>query len=223
MRFLEQVLELEDRLVATGRIKPTRMCAVMRSPRSDISPAGAVCFGGVTPAYAQRPVGQATLVPLPNPREEGFVNPHPAITPTLPAVIHRGRAVSFARGGDGQSLTRWGWSDPEEDFTWSVGLESALEFRVGEKIKAFELRFMTYQPPEPERGSLCCVLNGVEQERLEPLDRSTNGHLLRLRQSLRSGSSVLLELACSRPRRPDLDGGNDKRPIGIALISITAL
>jgi SAM-dependent methyltransferase len=223
VRFLEQVQTLEDRLIATGRIKPTCMFAVMRSPRSESCPTPAVCFAGVTPENSLRLVDQATLTPLPTSRDPCFINPYPAIPPPALFVVLCGRPVSFARGGDGQSLTRWGWADPEDDLTWSLGLEFALEFTVGEPVHAFDLRLIAYRPPAAEQRSLRLVLNGLEQDRIELSDQPTDRHLLRLRTPLTAGSPVLLEFALSRPRRPDLDGGDDKRPLGIALLSMAAL
>ncbi len=222
--FLEQVQGLEDRLIATGRIKPTCLFAVMRSPRSRSRPLPVVCFGGLTPEKAERPAGDAAPATMPDLVEMGFRNPYPPGAPAAVGIVHGGEAWSFARGGNGLALLRWGWADPEDDFTWSVGLESALEFVVGEPIRAFDLRFMAYRTPAPEQCCLRFLLDGREQARLELSGQNASGgHVLRLQQPLTAGASAVLTFALSRPRRPDLDGGEDKRPLGIALISMTAL
>jgi SAM-dependent methyltransferase len=217
--FLEQIQAIEDRLLATGQIKPVCLYAVMRSQTCPTPPA---CIGGMTPEAAVRPVDPARPHSLPTMTATGFVSPYPISAPPILSVIDRDKPVSFARGGTGHSLLRWGWAEPEEDFTWSLGLDSALEFSVAQDIAAFELSFIPYQPPAHDQGSLSFVLDGVEQERIDLSTQRAGCHLLRLQKPLRAGSCALLELALSRPRRPDLDGGDDKRPLGIALVSMTA-
>ena len=142
VQFLEQIQSLEDRLIAAGRIKPVRLYAVMRSPRSRISPPQPIVFQGLTPNNAVRPVDQTYLGKSPLLQNTGFTNPFPVTSPPAPPVIHRNNSVSFGRAGCGRSLTRWGWGDQEDDFIWSLGIPSALEFAVAELTVECELRFI---------------------------------------------------------------------------------
>jgi len=220
--FLEQLQALEDRLTATGQIKPVCLYAVLRSARSTTAPRAPVCCHDLTPERALRPVAGAAAGPPPIAPDSGFRSPYPAAVPPPATPVARGTPVSFARGGGGQTLTRWGWSEPEDALTWSLGIASALEFTVVDSVQVLDLRFVAYQPPDGENGSLNFMLNGMEQERIELAGLAADGHRLRLRQPLAAGARAVLEFGLSRPRRPDLDGGGDKRPLGIALIAMTA-
>ena len=177
VQFLEQVQSLEDRLIAAGRIKPVVLYAVMRSPRSRTSPPQPIVFQGMTPNNALRPVDQDDFGELPLLQNMGFTNPFPVTSPPTPPVIQRNSLVSFGRTGCGRSLTRWGWGDQEDDFIWSLGIESALEFAVAESAVECDLRFIAYSPPSNPRNHLRIILNGVEQLRV-PLSRvGSNGSL----------------------------------------------
>ena len=221
VQFLEQIQSLEDRLIAAGRIKPVFLYAVMRSPRSRTSPPQPIVFQGMTPKNALRPVDQTDFGESPLLQNMGFTSPFPVPSPPAPPVIHRNNPVSFGRAGYGRSLTRWGWGDQEDDFIWSLGIESALEFAVAELAVECELRFIAYSPPSNRRNRLRIILNGVEQLRVHLSQVGSNGSLVRFREPLDAGATAILEFALDRPRRPDVDGGVDKRPIGIALISLT--
>jgi hypothetical protein len=120
--FLERVQALEDRMLAGGAIRPVCMYAVLRSPRSQSCPPPA-CTGGMTPAKAVRLPDMTSQGALPILAEIGFASPYPPpMIPCPTAAIERDRPVRFARDGDGNPLRRWGWSDPEDDFCWSLGV-----------------------------------------------------------------------------------------------------
>jgi SAM-dependent methyltransferase len=217
--FLERVHALEERLLAAGRIKPTCMYAVMRPYRSATCPPQPICLSGATPEMAVRPVDQTMTIGAGE--DEAFAVAHPAPPPAPLSVVHPGETLRFARGASGQALLRWGWSDPEEQFTWSVGIESALEFGIAAPVHTIELRFIALKPPPGEHSSLSVCVNGVPYETLDLADGRADRYRLALPTPFSAGSSVVLELSLSRPRRPDLDGGADRRPLGIALISLT--
>jgi SAM-dependent methyltransferase len=222
--FLERVQALEDRMLAGDAIKPVCMYAVLRSPRSQGCPPQPVCTGGMTPAKAVRLPDMTSQGALAILAETGFGSPYPPpMTPRPPAAIECNRPVRFARDGDGNALRRWGWSDPEDDFCWSLGVESALEFSVTRHVHAIDLRFIAYRPPGAAACSLSFAINGNAHSTIDLTDHRISGHRLQLRESIAPGSTALLELTMSRPRRPDVDGGGDKRPIGIALIAMTLL
>jgi hypothetical protein len=90
-------------------------------------------------------------------------------------------------------------------------------------VHAIDLRFIAYRPPGAAACSLSFDVNGNPHSTIDLSDRRVAGHRLQLREPIGPGSTALLELTMSRPRRPDIDGGDDKRPIGIALIAMTLL
>src|ERR1700693_4617481 len=137
----------------------------------------------------------------------GFTNPFPVPSSPAPPVIHCNNPVSFGRAGYGRSLTRWGWGDQEDDFIWSLGIESALEFAVAELATECELRFIAYSPPSNRLSQLRIILNGVEQLRVDLSEVGSDGPLVRFREPLDAGATAFLEFALNCPRRPDIDGG----------------
>ena len=63
--------------------------------------------------------------------------------------------VAFRRGGAGEACLREGWSRPEDAFTWSDGLRSALELRVpdapGDLYLELSLGAFTCKPDHPRQ------------------------------------------------------------------------
>jgi hypothetical protein len=134
------------------------------------------------------------------------------------ATVQCGKPVSFGRAGDGQGLLRWGWATPEDDFTWSLGIEAALEFVPANPVGAIDFRLIAYRPTAATAGSLCIAVNRQVLASIDLADFTADR--LSVRSAMPAGVTALVELTCSRPRRPDLDGGTDQRPLGIALIAM---
>ena len=212
--FLERLKAFEDRLCQAGLVRPTALFAVLRSPHSRDCPDHPVCAGFFTPE-------RAVLVPQQGPGDilDGFASPYPEVQSAPLPLVRCRETVHFAGSGEGAALLRWGWDTPEEHFVWSVGIDSALEFQAGDTVKSIELRFIVYRPPEEAPGSLTLFLNGTRLASTQ-LGILQHGCVAKLLSPLPAGTRVLLELVFSRPRRPDIDGGPDKRPLGIALKSL---
>jgi hypothetical protein len=221
VQFLERVHELEEDLLARGSIKPVAMFAGMRSPRSTTAPRQPICCGDLSPAMAVRPARMPDSGGLVTLAATRFVSPYPPCPAPHVSTVPSGKPVSFGRAGEGLGLLRWGWATPEDDFTWSLGIESALEFMPAEPVGQMEFRLMAYRPFAATPGSLRVAVNG---EVLASIDLAVlRGDRLSIRVALPADVRALVELTCSRPRRPDLDGGADQRPLGVALIAMTLL
>jgi len=221
--FLEALQALEDRLIEAGQITPVCLYAVMRSPRSQFCPPRPICYRGVTPTLALRQTDGAWPRMAPTWQALEFTNPYLVVAAPAPTLVHRGRPLRFGSDGNGRPLARWGWGVPERDFTWSLGIEAALEFTVAESVSALALSWIAYVPPAHAEHTLRVLVNGVEQDRFDLSRRHRDGCVVQLRERLHPGATAVLEFVLSRPRRPDEDGGDDRRPLGIALISLTLL
>jgi len=219
VQFLERVHWLEEDLLKRGNIKPVEMFAVMRSPRSRTRPVQPICGNVLSPALAVRPIRMTAPATAEKLAKTHFVSPYPACpTPDVTAVPC-GRTVWFGRAGEGEQLLRWGWATPEDDFTWSLGIQSALEFVAVASVSQIDFQLVGYKSPATAAGSLQIAVNGQVLVSVNLASRA--GDRLSARLALPAGACALVEFTCSRPRRPDLDGGTDQRPLGIALIAMT--
>ena len=77
---------------------------------------------------------------------------------------------------------------------------------------------MPYSPPGGKTNHLTVVVNGARRRAV-----MTGQHTCRVDlhdNPLQPGKPVLIEFLVSRPRRADIDGGDDKRPLGFALFEL---
>lgn len=219
VQFLERVHSLEEDLLARGKVKPVIVYAVMRSPRSRTTPVQPTCCNDLLPPMAVRPTRMAAPAAVIAMAETRFTSPYPACRAPDVMTVRCDKTVSFGRAGEGRGLLRWGWATPEDDFTWSLGIQSALEFMAAEQVSQIDLRLMAYRPPAATAGLLEVAVNGLV---LASIDLAAlAGDRLSIRLALPAGVRAFVELTCSRPRRPDVDGGADQRPLGVALIAMT--
>ncbi|ADH87377.1 hypothetical protein Snov_0040 [Ancylobacter novellus DSM 506] len=220
--FLSQIKALEDDLIRAEQVKPTQLIAVMRPLRSHDCPGEAICFEGLTPTKAVRSADRQDFG-APHLGNTSFVSPFPAPDeePAIPMVAC-GAPIHFVPGGNGAALTRWGWAEPDPDFTWSVGLASALRFRAAEGAAGILLKFVDVRPPTTERRFLTLRLNDREVASIE-LDgiEAVREISAAFPDSLSPGDEALLEIELTRPLRPDVDDSVDRRPLGIGLISMS--
>jgi hypothetical protein len=221
VQFLERVHRLEEDLLEQGKIKPVEMFAVIRSPRSSSTPTAPFCGNSLSPPLAVRPTGMIASAIAEAPAMTQFASPYPACPAPEVTAVACGQTVWFGRAGEGEKLLRWGWATPEDDFTWSLGIESALQFETAGPVSQIDLRLMMYRPPAIAAGSLQIAVNGQMSASVNLA--SLAGDRLSVRVALEAGVCTLVEFTCSRPRRPDIDGGTDQRPLGIALIAMALL
>lgn len=218
--FLEAVQALEDKLISDGCITPVQIFAVMRSLRSTTCPSTPFCYNGLMPDKALRPVALDRVLHR-SAVTEGFTLPYDdqSFCPPL-QKIPNGELVAFGKNRVGEVLTRWGWHPPDPDYTWSCGIDSALEFQVADTVEAIYLNLIPCQLPEGTSRFLTVRLNGRDLTRIDLSGDPRNDYEIRLDTPLQASKRALLEFVNSRPRQPDIDGGDDTRPLGFALMSL---
>lgn len=219
--FLDEVQRVEDTLIAQGVIKPIQMFAAMRTFRSATCPPVPRVFRAETPERSLRrpkPVWPATIPSL---ADLQFANPYAdeVVLRPLP-LLTADREITFGDGAAGRAALRWGWSEAEPNFTWSSGLDSALEFQVADDVSSLDLKLVLFRPRRAAERRLEIRLNGTLVTDIglgteDILDLSIPATGIGARER------VLLEFHCTRPRRPDIDGDGDRRPIGLAVLALT--
>src|SRR5437879_8035575 len=95
-------------------------------------------------------------------------------SPVRTTMLRTKELISFTSAGRGQHITRWGWNEPEEHFTWSSGAESALEFTVASEANSVHLTLLPYHGPNNAARNLTVILN---DEVIGDIDLSTSGTL----------------------------------------------
>lgn len=219
MEFLKRVQKLEDDLIRDNRVKPAQIFAVMRSLNSTTCPARPICFGGITPEKALRPIDENVTISRSILADYAFETPYRNIPAAPPLVkVAREQPLSFGRKTQGVSLTRWGWCEPDDTHVWSTGLDSALEFEAADGITALSLRLHHHVPTAFAGQVVQVLVNGTPVMDIKHFDRET--YECTLLSPILAGKRVLIEFSNSRPRRPDIDGGPDNRPLGFALFSL---
>ena len=221
--FISSIVAAEDRLIASGRNYPTQMVAVMRSLSSVTAPGLPLYFDNRSPDRMERVI--ELNLPVPTLAEIGLTLPYARPEIRKPVRIEVDTTVFFERNNlSGLELLLWGWERPDMDFVWAYGPESALELTVTPDARRLRIATFGYVAPNVESQVLTFAVNGRPAatavhtpagERQET-DVPLNG-------AAKDGETVRITITASRPRRPDIDGGDDKRPLSFGLISLTPL
>ena len=149
------------------------------------------------------------------------VEPIVAVPPSSP----RGRVdVAFGADGNAEPSMGFGWSKPENGFTWSIEDRSLLTIDAPPEASDYwlEMDVIPYMaPPSVPLQILSVSVNGTPVHRFEPLTRGTvgcavPGALVHGRDTV----EILFEhpLAAS-PR--DVAGENDERRLAIAFRTLS--
>ena len=208
--------QLEDRILEARLTTPTRLFGVFRPPAAE--PMTPILFRGRAPEWGLRPPRAG----LPrNPVLLGYQSPFPPVLPSPLVSVPRGVTIGFIANGAGPGLLRWGWSQPEPDLIWGLGAASALAFITVPGAEYMTLRSHGYIAPGQARQDVTVWLNG---RKLGTLAHSAEGPLQETRFPLPAGqlrpAGNLLEFETARFRLPDLDGGEDRRELSFALLSM---
>ena len=126
--------------------------------------------------------------------------------------------IAFTATGHAGALVRWGWDEPGQDITWWLGAQSTIAFAVASPCSAIRFSYVPYSPPGGETNHLTVVVNGARRPAV-----MTEQHTCRVDlhdNPLQPGEPALIEFLASRPRRPDIDGGDEKRPLGFGLFEL---
>ncbi len=219
--LLDALQQVEDRLIAGGRIFPTLFAAVLRRPGAIAT--APICYAGRHPQRMRRPVDLPPPAQLPSLAEAGFENPYPPMNPPLEQGVARGARIGFGTGQPGLGLLRWGWASPEPPLVWALGLASGLGFAFEAGApRTLTLETIGFVPGRFAQQQTTVTLNGVT---LGQITHRQTGEALTSRFTVPAGAArqgpQRLELHTPTPRRPDLDSGEDQRPLSVALVAMT--
>jgi hypothetical protein len=134
--------------------------------------------------------------------------------------------IVFGKGGNTAGCTGYGWSSPEDGYTWSIGDRSLLTIRNPGPADEFWLEFDVVPflaPPVLPAQSMGVTVNGEPIHVFDPLLRGrvgcvVPGHHL---QGLETVAIVLDHPKAAVPRA--LTGENDDRRLAVAFRSLSLI
>lgn len=209
--FLTAVMRLEKDLLDSRRTTPTEMVAEFRSLQTTetLGPAAEAAF-----RRALRQPGEVfeSLADVP------FESPYPAqpgpdLPVLAPGIVHAVRAGSPAT----QALQD-GFEPPEPEGVWAILDEQALAFRTTTPTAAVCLHVWNALPAERDQV-VTAAAEGCAPADSGRLGRS-DSRILVLSGAPRTLWEVRISTAAYR--LPDLDEGEDKRPLAYRLLAIEA-
>jgi SAM-dependent methyltransferase len=209
--FLGAVAEWERGLLARRETTPTEFVGEFRRRDSGFAPPAEI-------AEAMRlalrpPVEVFPVVPVPELALPWPVQPGAA---PLPLPVGEMAASEVQASGALQD----GWLLLDDGAVWAIVEEQGLDLRFAGPVAALRFEFWHNQPPEREQA-ITVLLDG------QPVARTgvmPSGELsfLDLRHPEGGSSSWSLRLRCATWRRPDQDGGEDRRPLSYSLFRLHA-
>ena len=147
----------------------------------------------------------------------------PDMTAPLSRRIAEGEVVSFAKGGRGQDLCLFGWSEPEPWGVWSDGAVAMLRFGPPADFETFvvELEFMPFVPDTTHPLTLT-ICPRLDEPRRDVTFTFHSGSLTTITLPLRGLGPVELMLRFSDLSSPRHFGlGDDARLLGVGLHRMT--
>ncbi len=219
--FIDSLQAAEDRLLDARKLTPTCMIAII-DKRADGPVKG---FAGVSPTSCVRPTApsfQPPRIPL---STAGVAVPYREVATVDATPLPLGASVSFGAQDDSERFLRWGWSDPEGELRWGVGESSALEFACAawSSIR-ITVRMLGYIPSFAKEQRIVLQANGiiVGEALFANRDHLCQEFVINLPPKLLGSGRCTLEFVPSAIRRPDAEGGEEKRPITFALLTLNA-
>lgn len=207
--FLERVMRLEQSLLETRRTTPTEMVAEFRSLHSvqALDPGAEAAFRR---ALRQPDERFDSLAELP------FESPFPPQLPPDMPVLAPGTAHPLQAGSLAARALQDGFAPPETDGVWAILDEQALAFRTPGPTRAVRLHI--WNPLPSGRGQEITVVSaGCATVVSGPLSQG-DSRVLTLVGTTRDLWEI--RLFAGAYRLPDLDGGEDKRPLAYRLAGI---
>lgn len=225
--FIDYLHETNERLISDGILKPTCIIAVMTNEKRE--PA---IYKHWTPEFAVRdPNSQAPLYD-PEPLLKDI--PFKISREDDPLVVNRvnnytlNTQLRFANQNksEGYKYLKYGWCSPEDDFTWSSCEAAALIFPLGHSVSTdlfLRLEFIPYQSPLNEQTVVNILVNNTHVETASYGNTTAVGCSvlnIGIPASVVTGKKIIeVTLLFPNRRKPQYEGGNDLRALGIALIS----
>ncbi|MHB2208475.1 hypothetical protein [Methylobacterium sp. CM6257] len=222
-QFVLALQAAEDRLLEAAVIRPTQMMAVMRATTSKTCPSAPRCFGQRTPERMVR--DPAAEIPVPSLADCQIYVPYDSPPPSAVIRVAGGDVVRFGAPDEvGRAIRRWGWCDPEETSCWAYGTESALSFAVPPDAVALKFLTFGYVPPNGVAQTVIVSINGRRSATIVHAEMGSGVEtVLPIEPSNSSAATLTIEFTVSRARRPDIDGGPDRRPLSFGLVSMTVV
>jgi len=215
--FINEVQYLEDRLIEARLTTATVLLGVFRPKQPNPPPP--ILWHGRDIGHVMRPV-------LPGLTDDlsvfGFLNPFPPVAPPVLVSAPLGTRLTFANGGDGVAMRRWGWSYPEAGLTWGMGAACAIAFITTSAARHLTIESFGYLPPDGQTQEVMVRLNGTMLGVLRHSRAEQGGStIFTLPPHTLIADGNLLEFDIERFRLPDRDGGAERREISFGLIAVT--
>lgn len=209
--FLQAVSDWQDGLLARRATTPTEFCGEFRPRASGFTPSAAA--QEALRLALRRPGEVFPVVPVPD-----FPMPWPAPAAPQPAPLPLGEITPAMLVQAGCLAD--GWLPEEDGALWAIVEEQGLDLRFAAPVA--KLRFELWHNLPPERAqSVSLLLDGREVARSGPMP---SGELSFLDATHPDGASAVwqVRLRCATWRRPDQDGGDDRRPVSFSLFRLHA-
>jgi SAM-dependent methyltransferase len=227
-RFVDSLHALDEKLISDGIVKPTGMIAVMVNEEVKETRV----YKNRTPAFAMRdPLLPGVKIPI-----HGFLEniPYKTEDSDNPLVINEvqeyrfNTKLSFTKEGDGRQYFKYGWANPEKDFTWSVGEAASLLFLLKKPVTnnlIMLVEMIPYKSTMHPVSSIDIVVNNVVLKTIKydnSADKSLPVTSVNIPADLiRNSKMVEVTFLLPHRRQPQFEAGGDVRPLGMALVSAT--
>ncbi len=225
--FIDYIHETNEQLISDGILKPTHMVAVMTNEKRE--PA---IYKHWTPKFAVRdPDSQAPLydleplledIPLKMTKEEEAL----VVNEVNNYKINTQLVFSKGDKSEGYKYFKYGWGFPEDDFTWSSCEAAALIFPLEYSTTtglSLKLEFILYQSPLYEHTIVDILVNNTHVKTASYDNTTVVGRTvlnIDIPANVVMGQKFIeITLLFPGRRKPQYEGGNDIRALGIALIS----
>lgn len=209
--FLERLAALETRLLAERKTTPSVMIAEYRS-----------CLGGYrappAAAAAQTRALRRQGEHFPSLEAEAFDSPYPPNPPEFLPVLAGGERHGLRPAAPIAAALREGWEPVEEGLVWAVLDEQFLRFRSEPPVRRVTLHIWA-NLPAARQPEILAEAEGCEPARSGVMHEATGCELVLEASAARAEWEV--RIAASTYRLPDVDGGDDKRPLAFMLSAVT--
>ena len=214
--FLNRILIAEQRLQAAGRLFPTMIWAVLSN-----SPSLQLCNSSVTKAIR---LPSALIEPI-SVAEAGLGGACAVTIKVRTLAVGDSLTLSNQEATD---VLRWGWFLNHDDgFCWAYGESCAFGISSDEPLDInlkLNLLCAGYICPRGSAQNVTVFINGILVGKFSNLEMGNfSWHCILVPSSVRllnQNNELLVELRVDRYRQPDVDGGNERRPISIALAEL---
>jgi SAM-dependent methyltransferase len=233
--FIDYVHKLNEQLISDGILKPTSMIAVLvNEPVSNTK-----VYKHWTPAFCIRnpealeidydiePLLRGIpfqLVPGDNPMVANQIGTYSLEEELL---FNNGEKPLREGQRNGIKLLKYGWGNPEADFTWSICEDAAIMFPLEKKTDTdllMEVAFVPYISPLSDHTTVEMLINNVQVKRWQFNGNGDNGsnsfQIVIPGQLIKNSPVIEVRFMLPNRRMPQFESGSDVRQLGIGLMSV---